>query len=113
MRMLNTVLLSLIVVSAVVAGEPEAPPAAKPADTPAVLAPPKDPATPPAPAAEGDKPVPVVPATEKEPSPDIHAATKGGDLELVRKMIEADAKLLNARTLLDDTPLHWATSCNC
>jgi ankyrin repeat protein len=47
------------------------------------------------------------------PPPDIFAAAKGNNLEYVKKFVEADPKLVNERSALKDTPLHWATSCGC
>ncbi|HYG73541.1 MAG TPA: ankyrin repeat domain-containing protein [Planctomycetota bacterium] len=80
-------------------------------------APPKDPAAAePAPVTEKDPAAPT-PVDEVDdgiapPPPDIFAATKGGNLEYVKKFIEADPALVNARTRLKDTPLHWAVSCD-
>ncbi|HEY3324824.1 MAG TPA: ankyrin repeat domain-containing protein [Planctomycetota bacterium] len=45
------------------------------------------------------------------PPADIHAAAKSGNLEAVKKFLSADPKLVNARTQLKDTPLHWTASC--
>jgi len=45
------------------------------------------------------------------PPPDIFAAAKSGNLEAVKKFLEATPALLNARTKVQDTPLHWAASC--
>lgn len=45
------------------------------------------------------------------PPPDIFAAAKSGNLEAVKKFLQENPALLNAKTRQSDTPLHWAASC--
>jgi len=42
---------------------------------------------------------------------DIFAAAKSGNLKAVRKFLDDNPSLLNARTKVGDTALHWAASC--
>jgi ankyrin repeat protein len=61
-----------------------------------------------APAQAEEKPA----ADEPDPPPaDIFAAAKAGNLEAVKKFLDDNPALLNAKTKLADTPLHWAASC--
>jgi ankyrin repeat protein len=62
------------------------------------------------------KPADPVPAADPDdppapPPPDIFAAAKAGNLEAVKKFLAENPVLLNAKTKLGDTPLHWAASC--
>jgi ankyrin repeat protein len=51
-------------------------------------------------------------AADPEMAPaDIFAAAKAGNLEAVKKFLEDNPALLNAKTKLGDTALHWAASC--
>lgn len=51
-------------------------------------------------------------AEEPDPPPaDIFGAAKSGNLKAVEKFLLDNPRLLNAKTELGDTPLHWAVSC--
>lgn len=89
------------------AGTPEA---AKPETKPAA-----EPNVPAAAAAEPKPAEDVIKFTNDPDAPppaDIFAATKGGDLEAVKKFIARDPALISARSKVLDTALHWAASCN-
>jgi ankyrin repeat protein len=80
-----------------------------------------------APKADETKPAEAAPATpaaavapaeaeepKEEPDPppaDIIAAARTGDIKATEKFLAENPAVLNARTPLQDTPLHWAASC--
>jgi len=85
------------------APKPATPPIADPAAAPSV------------PAAEAKPAEDVIKFTNDPDAPppaDIFAATKGGDLEAVKKFVERDPATIQARSKVLDTALHWAASCN-
>lgn len=104
-RLGTAALLATFVFAALVRAEDAPVPEKKSADKPKDDAKPKDEAKPKEEAKSDDG--------EAPPPADIFAAAKGGSLNYVKKFIEADPKLVNMRSALKDTPLHWATSCGC
>lgn len=91
------------------APKPVVPPAADPAAVPVA------PAVPATPAADAPPAADVIKFSNDPDAPppvDVFAATKAGDLEAVKKFVERDPTLIQARTKVMDTALHWAASCN-